>query len=125
MKEFCSHEGITVAEKLRSRPLLCNARSYQQGRLVSIILGSGGSRPSDKGGGGGHPDPEIRAGGAASKHFFFQAFGPHFGLKIRGESGPPRPLPWIRHCSETEYKCQLQSVQLSYEVRLLKGALSR
>ena len=24
---------------------------------------SGGSRPTDKGGGGGHPDPEMRGGG--------------------------------------------------------------
>ena len=31
---------------------------------------SGGSRPSDKGeGGGGHPDPEIRGGGL-QKNFF-------------------------------------------------------
>ena len=32
-------------------------------------LTSGGSRPSDKGGGGGHPDPEIR-GGRSLKKFF-------------------------------------------------------
>ena len=37
---------------------------------VSILIhGSGGSRPSDKGG-AGHPDPEIRGGGADSKIFF-------------------------------------------------------
>ena len=31
------------------------------------------------------PDLQIRGGeGAASKNFFFQPFGPHFGLKIRG-----------------------------------------
>ena len=82
------------------------------------------------------PDLQIREGGRWSSRpwdkggprpsqFFFRPFGPHFGLKIRGEGGPPRPLPWIRHCSETEYKCQLESVQLSYKVRLLKGALSR
>jgi len=41
---------------------------------------SGGSRPSDKGaGGGGHPDPEIR--------------GSDFGLKIRGERAPPLDPP--------------------------------
>ena len=28
----------------------------------------------------------------------FWHFGPQFGLKIRGGPGPPRPLPWIRHC---------------------------
>ena len=34
------------------------------------------------GGGGGHPDPEIK-GDPASK-FFFRLFGSHFGLKIPG-----------------------------------------
>ena len=35
---------------------------------------------------------EISIGGAAaSKHFFFLPFGPHFGLKIRGSPGPPGP----------------------------------
>ena len=43
-----------------------------------------------EGGGGGHPDPEIR-GAPASKKIFFRPFGPHFGLKIRGEGGPPGP----------------------------------
>ena len=33
-------------------------------------------------GGGGHPDPEIRGGSLQKKQF---------GLKIRGESGPPAP----------------------------------
>ena len=45
-------------------------------------------------GGGGHPDPEIRGGGAGSKKFFWAL---HFGLEIRGGC-PPGPLPWIRHC---------------------------
>ena len=45
---------------------------------VSILIhGSGGSRPSDKGG-AGHPDSEIRGGGGFKK-FFSQ-----FGLKLRG-----------------------------------------
>ena len=43
------------------------------------------------GGGGGHPDPEIRGGGQSQK-FFFRPFGPHFGLKIRG-AGSPGPSP--------------------------------
>ena len=34
------------------------------------LYNSGGSRPSDNGGGGGHPDPEIRGAGAVSKNFF-------------------------------------------------------
>ena len=49
-------------------------------------------RLSDKGGGGGHPNPEIR-GGAVSKNFF-QPFRLQFGLKIRGT------LPWIRQYSQ-------------------------
>ena len=42
-----------------------------------------GSRPLDKGGGGGHPGPWIRGGGL--EKFFF---GPQFCPKIRGEPGP-------------------------------------
>ena len=59
-------------------------------------INSGGSRPSDKGGGGGagHPDHEIRRG---RRQKIFPPFGPQFGLKIRGGAEPPGPLPWIRH----------------------------
>ena len=42
---------------------------------------SGGSRPSDKGGGGGcpgHPDPEITGGGGGRSNSF-RPFGPQFG----------------------------------------------
>ena len=56
---------------------------------------SGGSRPSDKGwrgGGGGHPDPEISGG-----KIFFRPIGPQFGLKLRGGPRHPGPLRWIRH----------------------------
>lgn len=51
-------------------------------------VSNGGSRPSDRGGGGGgdHPDPEM--GGRSPKNFFGGAFGPQFGLKTR----PPSPL---------------------------------
>ena len=38
------------------------------------------------GGGGGHPDPEIRGG--RSQKTFFQPFGLQFGLKIRGGRSP-------------------------------------
>ena len=37
---------------------------------------------------GGHPDPDIRGGGAVSKKMF-QPFGPQFGLKTRGGGRPP------------------------------------
>ena len=46
---------------------------------------SGGSRPSDNGGGGweaGYPDPEIRRGQSPKKKIC-PPFGPQFGLKIR------------------------------------------
>ena len=54
--------------------------------LLTIL--SGGSRPSDKGGGGG-------------LKIFFWPFGPQFGLKISwggggGGVGGPGPLRWIR-----------------------------
>ena len=60
----------------------------------TLTRGSGGSRPSDNGGGGGHLDPEIR--GARSPKKNFGPLGPQFGPKIRG-GGPPGPLPGIRH----------------------------
>ena len=48
-----------------------------------IITTSGGSTPSERGGGGsGHPDPEIR-GGPGLKKIFFWLFGSRSGLKIR------------------------------------------
>ena len=48
-------------------------------------------------GGGGHPDPEIRGGGAASKKRKIRPFAPPFGLKIRGGAGsraPPLDPHW-------------------------------
>ena len=49
--------------------------------LVCCWLNSSGrSRPSDKGGGGSHPDPGIWGGGAP-KNFF----------KHKGSPGPPGP----------------------------------
>ena len=50
---------------------------------------SGASRPSDKGGGGGHPDPEIRGGPVSKK--IFRPFRPPFWSKNKG--GPPCPSP--------------------------------
>ena len=48
--------------------------------------------------GAGHPDPEIRGGGL-KKHFFW----PCVWSKKEG-SGPPGPLPWVRHCSTITLK---------------------
>ena len=57
----------------------------------------GGSRPSDKGNGGGHPDPKISeaggGGGGGGVQKFFRPFRPQFGLKLRGRAGAPEPLP--------------------------------
>ena len=47
--------------------------------------------PSEKGGGAGHPDPEMGGRGGLQKNTF-RPFGPQFGLKIR-EGVPPEPLP--------------------------------
>ena len=42
---------------------------------------------------GGHPDPEIRGGGA--QKIFFQPFGAHVGLKEgRGGSHPDPEIRW-------------------------------
>ena len=48
------------------------------------------------GGGGSHPDPEIRGGPGLPENVFWP-FGPHFGKKMGGEWGGGS-LPWIRHC---------------------------
>ena len=50
---------------------VCLRRSEE----VSRIINSGGSRPSDKGGGGGHPDPEKGWGRAVSKTNFIGPSG--------------------------------------------------
>ena len=70
-------------------------------------------RPSDRGG-GGHPDPDIRRGGL--KKIFSRPFGPQFGLKLRGEPGPPEPLPWIRHCGREMYKNVKRTCKACYSV---------
>ena len=52
------------------------------------------SRPSDRGGGGGHPDPEIRGVGAVLKKKNFWPFRPQFGPKVTGGAGLPRAPPF-------------------------------
>ena len=58
--------------------------------------GSGGSRPSDKGGrggrGAGHPDAEIR-GGARSQKQIFSALWASVWSKNKGGSPAPRVPP--------------------------------
>ena len=53
-----------------------------------IEVCNSGSRHTERGGGGGHPDPEIRGGRLKKK---FPPFRPQFGLKIRGREGPRAP----------------------------------
>ena len=57
------------------------------GEVSSTV--SGGSRPSDRGGGGGgvHPDPEIRR---ASLHNFFSILRASFWSKNKGGARAPR-----------------------------------
>ena len=59
------------------------------GELIpgSLTVSSAGSRLCDK-----------RGGGVRSPKNFFQAFGPQFGLKIRGSPGAPGPPR--SHCQE-------------------------
>ena len=50
----------------------CKLMGFQENQSFTINIQvhcSGGSRPSDKQVGGGHPDPEIRGGGL-KKNFF-------------------------------------------------------
>ena len=73
--------------------------SFELGKIgiFGVTFISGGSRPSDKvGGGGGRRStrPGEKGGGAVSKKNFL---GPS-GRKNKG-SLPSGPLPWIRHCS--------------------------
>ena len=75
---------------------LCQERLLSSRNFATMVTCSGRSRPADKGGGDGHPDPEIRGrGGASLQKNFCESFGPQFGLKIR--AGPARPFPWIHH----------------------------
>ena len=57
-----------------------------------ITQNSAGSRPSDKRGWGrGIIQTFRKRGGLVSKKNIFGPFGPQFGLKIRGDTGPSDP----------------------------------
>ena len=65
-------------------------------RIASIQLNtdSGGSRPSDKGEGGGLLDPEIRGeGDRTQKKVFFSALW----ASVWSKNKRGAPIPWIRH----------------------------
>ena len=64
-------------------------------RLKCRVIYSGGSTPLDKGGwggGGSHPDSEIREGDRSQKQFF-SAHWASFWSKNKGEGRAPRPPP--------------------------------
>jgi len=84
------------------------------GRPLNTANCSDGSRPSDKWG-GGHPDPEMGRGGGLQKTFF-RPFRPHFGWKIRGDPGPPGPLPG----SATELIHIARGIQMGHYCSLRK-----
>ena len=46
---------------------LCQERLLSSRNFATMITYSGRSRPSDKGGGSSHPDPEIRGGPSLKK----------------------------------------------------------
>ena len=54
---------------------LCQERLLSSRNFATMITCSGRSRPSDKGGGDSHPDPEIRGGGLVSKKIFVSPLG--------------------------------------------------
>ena len=62
--------------------------------FFQFAQGIGGSRPSDKEGGAGHPEPEIRAGPRLKKNIF-SALRASFWSKNKvgggGEPGPRAP----------------------------------
>ena len=54
---------------------LCQERLLSSRNFATMVTCSGRSRPSDKGGGDSHPDPEIRGGGLVSKKIFVSPSG--------------------------------------------------
>ena len=92
-KSFASRAEVDTALK-RIRINIWFPLSLELGKIVifGVTFISGGSRPSDKVGGGGHPDPEERGEAVSKKNFL----GPS-GQKNKGAL-PSGPLPCIRHC---------------------------
>ena len=64
----CTQEPSVARESFPSfdsaNGCLCQERLLSSRNFATMITCSGRSRPSDKGGGDSHPDPELRGGGA-------------------------------------------------------------
>ena len=80
-------------------------------------------------GGGGHPDPEIRGGGLQKNNISapppqkkFSALRTSVWSKNKG-GGPPRPLPWIRHCIKDHFQINEFPSRLALEQR--SGAIRK
>ena len=87
---FRANSHGTQPKKLDNFPILKGINARIPFVANSKIIG--GSRPSDKGGGGGHPDPENRGGPVSKKCFGLS------GLSfVKSEVGGGGGLPWIRH----------------------------
>ena len=97
---FSQIASITV-EKLRNRTFISSRHVKGENTSLPVDmrcsktsllkLPSSGSRPSDKGGRGGHPDPDTR-GEVVSKNFF-SALRTLVWYKIRGGGPPPLDPP--------------------------------
>ena len=82
---FRANSHGTQPEKLDNFPILKGINARIPFVANSKIIG--GSRPSDKGGGGGHPDPENRGGPVYKKGSGLS------GLSfVKGEGGGGAPL---------------------------------
>ena len=106
--------NFSMDHNMRPNPIKCkemliNVMLYPNFTLRSLVVGSnaiecvstykilgifsGGSRPSDKEGGRGHPDPEIRVG-QSQKNFFFRPLGLSLVVWSKNTGwGPPDPSP--------------------------------
>ena len=62
--------------------------------IFQFAQGIGGSRPSDKEGGAGHPEPEIRAGPRLKKNIFSALRASFWSKnKVPGPRAPPLDPP--------------------------------
>ena len=79
----------------------CTSKLVRINRIIYSMPSSGGSRPSDKGSArSSRPWDKL---GCGLKKNFFSALRASIWSKTKGGgggrgAGPPRPLPWIRHC---------------------------